>query len=190
LIESWEPSEYIGVDIIDGPCVDVICNADELIEKFGSESFDIVLSIEMLEHSRNWKRSIHNIKHVSKSGGYILLTTRSYGYPCHGFPNDFWRFEYDDMKDIFSDCNIEAIESDYQAPGIFIIVKKPLEFIEKDLSDMEIYTLVSNKKATEIGERDYKSNYYYRLAFKQYINNTYNKLILESGKTLTKNLRI
>jgi SAM-dependent methyltransferase len=103
LIESWEPAEYIGVDILDGASVDVVCNADDLVDKFGKESFDVVLSLEMLEHSRNWKRSISNIKNICKPNGIILITTRSYGYPCHGFPNDFWRYELEDMKHIFSD---------------------------------------------------------------------------------------
>jgi len=54
IIEAWgKPDEYVGVDIIDGPGVDLICPAEKIIEKFGKESFDIVISTEMIEHVRD-----------------------------------------------------------------------------------------------------------------------------------------
>ena len=43
IFESWHPSEYIGVDIREGPNVDVMCNAENLVEKFGQEQFDVVI---------------------------------------------------------------------------------------------------------------------------------------------------
>jgi predicted SAM-dependent methyltransferase len=48
-IKSFNPKMYLGVDITEGPNVDIICNAENLVEKFGKESFDIVISNEMLE---------------------------------------------------------------------------------------------------------------------------------------------
>ncbi len=116
IIESWEPAEYIGVDIEEGPGVDVICNADNIVEHFGKETFDIVISTELLEHVWDWRRVISNIKNICKSNGIILITTRSYGFPYHAYPYDFWRYELEDMKNIFSDCELMVLENDFQAP--------------------------------------------------------------------------
>ena len=43
-IEYLKPKEYVGVDIIKGPCVDVVCDSSKIVEKFGKNSFDIVVS--------------------------------------------------------------------------------------------------------------------------------------------------
>jgi hypothetical protein len=54
LIERFcSPKEYVGVDIEAGKFVDVILSAEKLVEYFGPESFDVVISTEMLEHIQN-----------------------------------------------------------------------------------------------------------------------------------------
>jgi len=190
LLESWKPSEYIGVDILEGQSVDIVCNADNLVEKFGKESFDVVVSLEMLEHSINWQLSISNIKNICKPGGIILITTRSYGYPCHGYPNDFWRYEIDDMKNIFADCEILSLEKDYQFPGVFIKVRKPLNFVEKNLDRYEIYSMVTNQKSYKITEKDLQSKHFLRMGFKEKIKGLGQKVILKSGKLVSRFLKI
>lgn len=185
LVESWNPSEYLGVDIIAGPCVDEVCSADDLLAKFGPNSFDIVLSIEMLEHSRFWKQSISNMKHICKPGGQLILTTRSLGYPCHGYPNDFWRFGVEDMKEIFSDFEIVEVQSDYQAPGVFVSASKPLGFIEKDLSDYPIYSIVTNTPKIDLLDSDFKSSYFFRLGLKQLVRNKSGALFIWFGKIVS-----
>jgi SAM-dependent methyltransferase len=160
LIEFWRPAQYIGVDIQKGPGVDVICNAENLVEKFGKESFDIVVSTEMLEHVRDWRKVISNIKNICKLGGRILITTRSYGMGGHGFPYDFWRYEIEDMKEIFSDCKTLSLERDYSGPGVFIKLKKPNEFAEKDLSNYKLFCIVSNMRVKEITNEDLHAREY------------------------------
>jgi SAM-dependent methyltransferase len=93
LIERWHPRSYVGVDIEKGQGVDVICAAEKLVQKFGQDKFDIVVSTEMIEHVLDWRAVISNVKQVTRPGGIILVTTRSRGFPYHGYPNDFWRYE-------------------------------------------------------------------------------------------------
>ena len=93
---------------------------------------------------------ITNLKDVCKPGGIILITTRSRGFIYHPFPYDLWRYETDDMKNIFSDCKILALESDFQFNGVFMKAKKPVMFNGKELKDYKLYSMVVNKKIKNI----------------------------------------
>ena len=177
LVESYYPAEYIGVDIAKGPGVDVIGKAEDILERFGKESFDIVISTELLEHVLDWRESIHNIKNICKAGGIILITTASYGCPYHGHPYDFWRYELEDMKHIFSDCLIEKLEKS-PSKGVFVKMKKAHNFVEKDLADHKLYSILLNKRVKEMAEKDIKK-YSMRLVLWQKTRN-----ILSSIKNL------
>lgn len=86
LIESYNPKEYIGIDIVKGPGVDRICKVENLVEEMGQNAFDIVVSTELLEHVKDWRKAISDIKGVcKKEGGIILITTRSIGFAYHGY---------------------------------------------------------------------------------------------------------
>ena len=145
-VENFKPTEYIGVDVENGPGVDVMLSAEELISKFGKDCFDVVISTELLEHVENWQGVISNIKNVCKPGGLILITTRSYGFPYHPFPNDYWRYELEDMEKIFSDCEILKLEKDNQVPGVLIKLKKPINFSEINLNHYKLYNIVFNER--------------------------------------------
>lgn len=43
LVDALNPKTFIGVDIEDGPNVDVVCSAEEIFSCFEKESFDVVL---------------------------------------------------------------------------------------------------------------------------------------------------
>jgi len=144
-IMKYSPSKYLGIDIEAGPGVDEICNVYDIITKYGTESFDVVISTEMLEHVESWKTAISNMKNLTAKNGCIILTTRSKGFGLHNYPVDFWRFEVEDMKHIFSDFIIEKIDTDPYGPGVFIKAIKPETFVEIDLSDYEVYSMPQPK---------------------------------------------
>ena len=99
-----------------------------------------------VEHARNWREVISNIKNVCKPNGIILITTRSKGFRLHGYPHDYWRYELDDMRKIFGDCEILVLESDRQAPGVFIKAKKLVDFKEVSLKDIPLYSVIEKDR--------------------------------------------
>ena len=172
IIESWKPSEYVGVDVAQGPGVDVVCDAKDIVDKFGREKFDIVLSTELLEHVEDWRRVISNFKAICALGGTILITTRSAGYEYHGFPYDFWRFDEGDFKHIFSDCDIVKLQKDTQSPGVFAIVRKPEGFSENNLSSYKLFSVVAGKRIRDLDRKQYeyfKKRYMHRQRIKETI---------------------
>jgi len=85
LIERFcKPREYVGVYIEPGKYVDVVLPAERLVDYFGPESFNVVVSTEVVEHVLDWRLVINNMKVVLRRGGFIYLTTRSRGLsiPC------------------------------------------------------------------------------------------------------------
>jgi len=153
-ITQHTPESHLGTDISIGPGVDDVCNVVELARKYGREQFDLVICTEVLEHVRDWQAAVSNIKAVMRPGGVLLLTTRSKGFPYHGYPFDFWRFEISDFRVIFSDLDVEALQSDPQAPGVFLMARKPDVFEERVLSGLELFSIVSKTKCERIGDFD------------------------------------
>ncbi len=123
-VESLTPARYVGVDIELGPMVDEVVDATGLVDRFGVGSFDVVLTTEMLEHVRDWPTVVSNLKRVLRPNGILLVTTRSLGFPYHGYPFDFWRYEPDDMRAIFADLDVLAVETDTDAPGVFLLARQ------------------------------------------------------------------
>jgi len=154
-IETLKPAEYMGVDIEKGPSVDIVCKAENVLERLGEESFDVVISTELLEHVRDWRKVISNMKNICRPNGLVLITTRSQGFPYHAYPYDFWRYEFSDMQHIFSDCIIEKLEKDWESPGVFVKTRKPSKFIEIDLSGYELYSIIQNKRIKELQPAEY-----------------------------------
>ncbi|MFA5870341.1 MAG: methyltransferase domain-containing protein [Candidatus Paceibacterota bacterium] len=171
IVGLLNPKKYIGVDIKDGPGVDFVCDASSLVDKFGKESFDVVISTELMEHVRDWKTVISNIKKICKPEGTIIITTRSRGFHFHAYPYDFWRYEKEDMQKIFSDFKIFSLKDDPEASGVFVKMRKENSFIENDLKDISLFSMIVGKRISSIQDSDFKSCYLKKLIFKEKLEN-------------------
>ena len=148
------PAKYVGVDLFPGPGVDVLCPAEGLVERFGEAAFDVVISTELIEHVRDWRVVISNLKRVVKPGGLLLVTTRSYGVDFHRHPFDYWRYERADFEVIFGDFTIEHLALDPVDPGVFVRARKPMTFAERDLSEVRLYSILRQRRRREATRLD------------------------------------
>jgi SAM-dependent methyltransferase len=150
-VEALKPATYLGVDMQPGPGVDEVANAAQLVSRYGGESFDLVITTEMLEHTRNWPEIVSNLKGVLRPGGHLLVTTRSPGFPYHAYPYDFWRYEPDDMRVIFGDLNIVTIESDSASPGVFMLARRP-EAFEERAAPISLFSIITGHRSRSVSD--------------------------------------
>jgi SAM-dependent methyltransferase len=114
--------DYIGVDMREGPGVDLAVNGNDLALFFDEAMFDVVVSTETLEHDRAFWVTLKQMGHVLRAGGLLLLTMRGNGFPHHAYPHDYWRFMPDcaDALLDLADCDRVEVQVDPEMPGLFI----------------------------------------------------------------------
>ena len=148
LAKLLKPAKYVGTDISAGDCVDDVVPVENLVTTYGKNSFDTVISTEMLEHVFDWRMGIQNMKDIVKPGGFLIITTCAKGFPYHAYPYDFWRFSIEDFKKIFSDFDIISLK-EIERCSVFILARKT-QNIPADLSQIPIYSIASGKVTTNL----------------------------------------
>jgi len=101
--------EYIGVDILKSDKVDIIASSEKL--PFRNDYFDVAISTQVLEHTKNYQLAIKEIYRVIKKDGFAFFSVPGV-WEIHGAPHDYWRFTEYGLKEIFKDFQqIEIINN-------------------------------------------------------------------------------
>ena len=93
----FQKGQYIGLDMEQGPNVDIVGVSHKI--PFKKDEFDIVISSSCFEHDDMFWVSFQEMCRVLKPGGYMYIQAPSNG-PYHGWPSDNWRFYIDSWKSL------------------------------------------------------------------------------------------
>lgn len=116
----------IGTDMREGPGVDEVLDASSLLEFYGPNSFDGVVSCDALEHIEDWHGALVNMWGVLKDGP-LLLTMASPKKGMHSYPHDYWRWPMDRFKKLFGANEIVGEFEGGPSQGVVVLKTGPLD---------------------------------------------------------------
>jgi SAM-dependent methyltransferase len=106
-----ERLEYVGLDILPGPNVDLVGDAHELSRLFPEKKFVAVFSTSVFEHlAMPWKVALE-LNRILAPGGIVYTSTHQ-TWPPHEEPWDFWRFSQHSWQTLFNPATgFEVLEA-------------------------------------------------------------------------------
>jgi len=134
--DAFHACRFVGVDMDNGPLVDVRVKASDTCFKKGE--FDTIISFSMFEHDLEWRESLaHNLPFL-KEGGMVFVSFGAEGNFPHEFP--IWQpIPHLDFLDHARDCGLDIMDAFFEwerytgrsSPGIFdAVLRKPNTYRE------------------------------------------------------------
>lgn len=116
--------EYVGVDVGQGPNVDLVCEGQNVDHP--DNTYDVSGSCNCFEHNPHWVETFKNMWRMTKVGGLVFVSVPTTGCPEHGThenkPGDSpltigigWNY-YKNLteSDYRENFNLEEMFSEYQ----------------------------------------------------------------------------
>ncbi len=101
---------YTGLDIVDGPNVDLVPKNIYSWLEIPDNHFDIVISGQAFEHIEFFWLTMYEIARVLKKGGLICIIAPS-NLKEHRYPVDCWRFFSDGMVSLARWTNLTVLHA-------------------------------------------------------------------------------
>jgi len=89
--------------------VDILADAENLGGLIENESFDIILCLSVLEHTKHPEKIIREIKRILKKEGLVIVTV-PFIMSLHDTPDDYWRFTKYGLLELFKDFELVEIK--------------------------------------------------------------------------------
>lgn len=114
--DHFPNAKWTGLDLYDGPAVDVVVNA---VLWSPPDKVDLVVCCEVLEHARNWKEVIRVAASWLKPGGRLLITCGGEGRIMHSHidglelrPGEYYRnITADEITEQFRANEIQQVQA-------------------------------------------------------------------------------
>ncbi len=91
-------SKYIGLDMQEGPGVDIVASAEKI--PFADKTFDLIFCLETLEHAERPWLVCAEIERVLKPNGIAIVSSQQ-NFPIHKHPSDYFRYTPFGMRALF-----------------------------------------------------------------------------------------
>lgn len=121
--------KYIGADVVEGENVNLILKNPYVWDEVDSNSYDLVLSGQVLEHVPLFWEVWREMSRVTRPGGFLLIIVPSKG-AIHRYPVDCYRFMPDGLRSLADWLGLEVISLTFD-PGsywgdVMLVARKPL----------------------------------------------------------------
>ena len=106
--------EYIGVDMEDGPGVDLVLDLTSEFSRIdtalGKNRFGTIFCLSVLEHCVDPFKMAQNLTQLLRPNGHICISV-PFAWQIHGYPNDYWRFTPEGVKRLFPQIRFDMEHS-------------------------------------------------------------------------------
>lgn len=114
--DFFEAKKYVGVDVAEGECVDLVCQGQDL--DFAENSFDTAVSAECFEHNPFWAETFLNMHRMASK--FVIFTCATDGRPEHGTTRtDQGSSPFTASWDYYRNLNQKDFESTFNLPSMF-----------------------------------------------------------------------
>jgi len=156
LFENNENWEYVGLDLTPGKNVNIVSN-EMYSYPIESESFDVVISGQCLEHVQNTHLWIKENARILKKEGIICIIT-PWTWNEHKCPIDCWRIFPDGMSFLMEDiANLKVIENYINSPNTDCIgIAKKGMIITENLKKLEEQDIITFNEVIKVNTYNVK----------------------------------
>jgi len=123
--QLFESYQYYGVDVVAGDNVDILLRNPYNWNEIKSNTFDVVVSGQALEHVEYTWVTILEIARILKEGGLCCLVVPSQGYK-HSYPLDCWRFFDDGLVALAKWARLEVLDVYTQTDEVEGAIRDPV----------------------------------------------------------------
>lgn len=113
----------VGLDLHAAPGIAVVGDARHLPVR--TDTFDVVVCTEMLEHVQEPQAAVDEMWRVLKPGGMLVLTTR-FLFPIHDAPHDYFRFTKYGLRHLLRRFEIHELQEETDSLGTIAILVQRL----------------------------------------------------------------
>ncbi len=105
--------EWHTLDMYDSPRL-TYPNSSEYSFPIADESYDVVLSGQVIEHVKKPWKWMPELTRITRSGG-LVITINPVSWTYHEAPVDCWRIYPDGMKSLYEDSSLTVISSRWES---------------------------------------------------------------------------
>ena len=120
--EFYNENEYIGVDLEAGKNVDCVCDLTEGIGELKEDYFSLGICCSVLEHVKQPWKMADNLTKLIKSNGSLFISV-PWVWAYHPYPDDYFRFSWKGIIELFPDFEWKNICYSTNQPGELIEIK-------------------------------------------------------------------
>ncbi len=117
---------YTGLDMAEGPNVDTVVKAPYDWSNVPSAAYDVVVSLNTMEHVPKPWAWIKEVARICKPGGLVFLCVPN-TIPYHAFPVDCWRVWPDGMRGLMEEGGLEVVSVETSSNDTIGVGRVPLD---------------------------------------------------------------
>jgi SAM-dependent methyltransferase len=108
--QTFAGTEYVGIDVLPGDEVDIVCDAHRMSDVLQPGSFDFACSFDVFEHLAIPWKVVVELNRVLRVGG-VVLSVVPQAVGLHDLPWDFWRMSDSGFRALFApETGFEVLE--------------------------------------------------------------------------------